>query len=938
MLAWTSHERQRLLSEISRKRFEDARQMPVLFDDPEQLRSALLDFIADFANWDNSNSPEYLDTSRALTQAAHEALGGTPGTRPLVLDPFAGGGSIPLEALRVGADAFASDLNPIAVLLNKIVLESIPKYGQLLADETRKWGDWIKKEAEKELAQFYPKDVDGAIPIAYLWARTIQCEGPGCGSEVPLIRSMWLAKKAKRSVALSLVPNQKEKRVEFQIIRFESAKNENVKGYWVDQANPQIKIEQPKFEGTVKGGSATCPLCGYTTPVARVREQLRTRRGGAQDARLMCVVSVRDGEVGRYYRLANSADEKAIHRAAKALAEMELESESELSPVPNEALPEKGTLGFRVQNYGVLSWADVYAPRQALALAKISRLVCRIEKMIGEDIPGLGTNVQALLALCLDRLIGRLNALCWWRPQADQEKIEVAFSGQTVPMKWDFAEGCPLTNGTAGWEDSYAPPVRMIENLASLALHEGAVAQSTATAQPLPDDSAHAFVTDPPYYDAVPYAALSDFFYVWLKRTVPSRLSGSFQDDLAPKDDECIVDGSGGKDRLYFERCMTKAMAEGRRILCPGGVSVVVFAHKSTSGWESQLQAMIEAGWIVTGSWPIDTEMGTRLRARDSAALASSVHLVCRPRKNPDGSVRVDEVGDWRDVLQELPGRIHDWMPRLVREGIVGADAIFACLGPSLEIFSRYSRVEKPSGDAVTLKEYLGHVWAAVAREALSMIFEGVDTEGFESDSRLTAMWLWTLSAPSGQGAENEHLAEDSDGEDEESLRSSKGTPVFSLEYDAARKIAQGLGAHLEDLDNVIQVKGDAARLLSVAERTPYLFGKQNGAIPTARKKRPKNDQLDLFKQLTGDESEENWDEKTVSKVGETTLDRVHQSMLLFAANRGEALRRFLVEDGVGQDQRFWRLAQALSALYPKNCDEKRWVDGVLARKKGLGL
>ena len=171
-----------------------------------RLRAALLDFIADFANWDNSTVKEYLETSRALTQAAHEALGGAPGTRPLVVDPFAGGGSIPLEALRVGADAFASDLNPVAVLLNKVVLEYIPKYGQRLADEVRKWGEWIKQEAEKELAEFYPKDPDGATPIAYLWARTIQCEGPGCGAEVPLIRSLWLAKKANRSVALQLVP------------------------------------------------------------------------------------------------------------------------------------------------------------------------------------------------------------------------------------------------------------------------------------------------------------------------------------------------------------------------------------------------------------------------------------------------------------------------------------------------------------------------------------------------------------------------------------------------------------------------------------------------------------------------------------------------------------------------------------------------------------
>jgi putative DNA methylase len=312
MLAWTPHNRQKLLSVESCKRFEAARQKPALFKDPVQLRGALLDFIADFANWDNSTAREYLDSSHALTQAAHEALGGAPGTRPLVVDPFAGGGSIPLEALRVGADAFASDLNPVAVLLNKVVLEYIPKYGQRLADEVRKWGAWIKREAEKELANFYPKDADGATPIAYLWARTIQCEGPGCGAEVPLIRSLWLAKKANRSVALQLVPDLKAKHVDFQIIVKQRDR-------WVDQANLKTKIENPKFDGTVKRGSATCPCCGYTTPVARIREQLKPRHGGTKEARLIGLVTTSDDDEGRQYRLGNDRDISVAKAAEKQL-------------------------------------------------------------------------------------------------------------------------------------------------------------------------------------------------------------------------------------------------------------------------------------------------------------------------------------------------------------------------------------------------------------------------------------------------------------------------------------------------------------------------------------------------------------------------------------------------------------------------------------------
>lgn len=174
------------------------------------LRTALLDFIADFSNWDNTTIDEYLETSRTLTQVAHEALGGSAGAKPLVIDPFAGGGAIPLEALRVGADAFASDLNPVAVLLNKVVIEYIPKYGLKLLGEVKKLGEWINNEAKKELSKFYPKDPDGAMPIAYLWARTIKCEGPGCGTEIPLMRSLWISKRGENPVALQLIPNNKK--------------------------------------------------------------------------------------------------------------------------------------------------------------------------------------------------------------------------------------------------------------------------------------------------------------------------------------------------------------------------------------------------------------------------------------------------------------------------------------------------------------------------------------------------------------------------------------------------------------------------------------------------------------------------------------------------------------------------------------------------------
>jgi len=451
-------------------------------------------------------------------------------------------------------------------------------------------------------------------------------------------------------------------------------------------------------------------------------------------------------------------------------------------------------------------------------------------------------------------------------------------------------------------------------------------------------------ITDPPYYDAVPYADLSDFFYIWLKRTLPPSTLALCKDELTPKNDECIVDEVKGKDRTYFEYTMKQAMAEGCRILAPDGVSVVVFAHKSTSGWEALLQAMIDAGWTITGSWPIDTERPSRLRAMESAALASSIHLVCRPRKNSDGSLRTNDIGDWRDVLQELPTRIHDWMPRLAQDGVVGADAIFACLGPALEIFSRYSRVERADGEQVILKEYLEYVWAAVSKEALHMIFRGADTSGFEADARLTAMWLWTLST-SETGKVNESWQNngkttplDMD-ELEEEANPKQVIAGYILEFDAARKIAQGLGANLEKLISLVEIKGSTARLRSVSERGRFLFNKDAEELQATKTHRNnKLKQLAMFSVQELEAEFENGNDVPTFSVGNTMLDRLHQAMLLFAAGRSDALKRFLTEEGVGQDQRFWRLAQAFSSLYPINSEERRWVEGVQGYKKGLGL
>lgn len=279
-------------------------------------------------------------------------------------------------------------------------------------------------------------------------------------------------------------------------------------------------------------------------------------------------------------------------------------------------------------------------------------------------------------------------------------------------------------------------------------------------------------------------------------------------------------------------------------------------------------------------------------------------------------------------------------MPRLAQEGVVGADAIFASLGPALEVFSRHSRVEKASGEVAKLREYLEHVWAAVATEALSMIFKDADAAGLEPDARLTTMWLWTIGSGTRPGNGNGE-AEENEPPDEEGEEAKAGSSGgFALEFDAARMIAQGLGVILEKCESIVAVKGDTARLLPVAERTRRLFGKDSDTEASGGKKGKKKPQQQSLFEALGDakEAEGARVELQGPSPGSTVLDRLHQAMILFGAGRGELLKRFLLENSVGKDARLWKLAQSLSALYPAGSDEKRWVDGVLARKKGLGL
>lgn len=896
------------------------------------LRDLLLTFIGDFANPRATSQLRFVEAARSLTRAAHEVLAESQSAYPIVLDPFAGGGSIPLEALRVGASALAGDINPVALLINDVLVRLAPSAGSATRERIRQTARSIAGKASQRLAALYPQR-PGRVTVAYLWARTVLSEAPGAGEmpvEVPLIRSMWLSKRAGNMAALRWVRDGK------RAIISDVTDVTYADGTQRPVLRPRLEIFHPVSHaeveaGTTSGGGVVCPVTEYTTPKDRVRVQLTPRRGGTRDARMLAIVTRPTAGNGREFHLPDESDTAAIRGAERMFGG--------LSDVVDEPLPVGRVWKnnpFRIHNYGMTSWGDLFTHRQHVALSTLAEAVTHASVEPAED--RAADLTHSLLALTVARLADHMNSGCTWNPGG--EKLQHLFARQAVPMVWDFCEANPFGGSVGDWLAMVEGAVDAL-GFVPTSTAPGDVFAASAEACPAPDDSIDATITDPPYYDAVPYADLSEFFYVWLRRCAPRARASWFAAPLVDRRPEIVLDENRAKDAAFYVRSMTAAFSEARRVTKPAGLGVVVFAHKSTAGWEALLQAVLDAGWVITASWPIDTELATRVRAMSSAALASSVHLVCRPRENPDGAIRTDAIGDWRDILTALPKRIHEWMPRLAEEGVVGADAIFACLGPALEIFSRYSRVEKASGEQVTLKEYLEHVWAAVAKEALSVIFAGAETSGFEEDARLTAMWLWTLSTGGVDGKpESGRDGDEADDDEDAGAATKKAKPAgFVLEYDAARKIAQGLGAHLEDLTSLVEVKGETARLLPVAERTRALFGKDEADAPTARRKK-KAQQMTLGFADELEEAEEagGWGQKGAPQLGQTVLDRVHQSMILFAAGRGEALRRFLVDESAGRDSRFWRLAQALAALYPTGTDERRWVEGVLARKKGLGF
>jgi adenine-specific DNA methylase len=761
----------------------------LLPDDPKR-RNEFLQLVEQIAPWEvvsgqDPGGARLIEKARELIREAHD------GRAPRVLDCFAGGGAIPLEALRLGCETYALDCNPVAVLLNKAVLEFPQKrypavlpapthpsdQGTLglrdqrevnpLLEAVKHWGNWVLEEARKELAQFYPADRDGSIPVGYIWARTLPCQNPACGAEIPLMRQTWLAKKDRKQVALRLIPHKRARRVDAEIVE-------------------GSRIDFDPEEGTIARAHVKCPVCGGTIDDDTTRKLFREGKAGQ---RMMAVVLHHPKRTGKTYRLPTDRDLAAYHDAETALEKKsaQLREKWGIEPVPDEPLPALETLGFRVQRYGLTRWGDLFNTRQKLALISFADKVRQAHARMtaASTDPEFAKAVATYLAVAVDELSRFTAVLNPWK--VDAEAIVHVFGRQALPMLWDYCENVPIGTHGGTWEHRLSEIIAVVQSLNADSC-SGSVLNSSATALPWPDDHFDAVLTDPPYYDNVPYSDLSDFFYVWLKRTIGDLYPDLFATPLTPKSEEMVADASkaNGMENAMrrFEQMLTQAFAEIRRVLKPDGIAVIVFAHKTTAAWETVINALLDAGLYMTASWPIHTEMQSRLRAQDSAALASSIYMVCRKRTS-------SAVGEFGKVRREIEERISRKLAQFWDEGIRGADFFMSAIGPAVEAFGKYERVEKLSGEPVTVAELLEYVRKVVSEFALERILRSAQLGGVDALTRFYLLWRWTYN----------HAR---------------------VPFDEARKLATGAGVELTenwDAGGLVQKQKDYVVVLSPQER-----------------------------------------------------------------------------------------------------------------------
>lgn len=676
-------------------------------EDQNTERQRLFKILEDLVVWENSNNEKVLDAAKA------EIMKSTNGNPPALLDPFAGGGAIPLEAQRLGLEAHAHDLNPVAVMINKAMIEIPPKFSGMapvnsdaqvnsmhdawaraegLAEDVRYYGEWMKQEAYKRIGHLYPKvkvpEEQGggeATVIAWIWARTVKCPNPACGCEIPLVRSFTLSKKKGH-----------EAYVEPQ--------------FFDSKCSYTVKLGEHKEKGTVNRTAASCVACGTSVPLDYVRSEGSNHRMGRH---LIAVVA--EGKNGRAYY---SPDD--IQLCASQVGEPE--------NVPCEDLPEKA-LGFRIQAYGITKWKDLYTNRQLTALTTFSDLVVETQKKVEADAIAVGMSddhvplckgghgaraygeaVGVYLAFAVERQADIGSTIASWINTIGA--IRNTFGRQAIPMTWDFAEANPFSSSTGCFSNMVDWIVKCIDNF-PIAQFEAEVSQRDAQS----DCGLRNIMisTDPPYYDNIDYADLSDYFYIWMRRSLKDSYPGLFSTVLVPKTEELIATpfrhgGSMEKAKSFFESGMLSASKQMYLYAREDVPVTIYYAYKqsdsdadgtASSGWETMLNSIVKAGFAITGTWPMRTERGNRMRGNGSNALASSIVLVCR--KRPEDAPQTTR----RNLIATLRHELRPALKKLQASNIAPVDLAQSAIGPGMGVFSRYRRVLEADGTPMSVRSAL---------------------------------------------------------------------------------------------------------------------------------------------------------------------------------------------------------------------------------------
>lgn len=709
-------------------------------------RDRLFGIIERLVDWDNVND-------EALLKEAHEEiLKSTGGKPPAILDPFAGGGSIPLEAQRLGLEAHASDLNPVAVLINKALIEIPPKWVRRLpvfpgvaeskmtwpkatglAEDIRQYGRWMRDEAEKRIGSLYPKatleDGTQATAIAWIWTRTVTCPNPACGIAMPLVRSWWLGKKKGKEAFV--VPTVVDGKVEFAI------------------GHDAKKAPSREDDGTVSRTGARCVGCSTAVPLGHIRAEGSAGRMGAA---LMAVVA--EGDRRREYLKPTEQQ-----RFAAAVVPP--------SDVPDGELAHD-KMNIKTPLYGMRTVADLFTGRQLTALSTFSDLVTDVRRKVRDDalasgMPddgrGLsdgGTGATAYaesLAVYLTLAIGRLSdyssSLTSWASHTKMESLRNTFGRQALPMVWDFAEGNVFGNSSGSFmilTEAIAQVVGRLNEMPAEA-HQGNAATR--------DYSGVLVSTDPPYYDNIGYANLSDFFYGWMRRSLYPIFPDLFETLQTPKADELVADAyrHGGKREaaVFFESGFNDVFRRIRHTT-PNDFPVTVFyAFKqsetdlegtASTGWQTLLEGMLASGWEVTATWPVRTELASKVSGQGANLLASSIVLALRPRSESAGTI------SRRSFVQALRGELPQALRDLQQGSIAPVDMAQAAIGPGMAVFSRHSRVLEADGSDMTVRTAL-----ALINQVLDEVL--AEQEGdFDSETRFAVKWFsqfgWN-EAPSGE-------------------------------------------------------------------------------------------------------------------------------------------------------------------------------------------